>query len=702
MLIVYRILFFAILFGLVDVQFGFALPEGGALIAGEATITEINAQSLVIGQTTNRAIINWNQFNIAANEQVQFVQPTSYAVALNRIIGGNGSEIMGSLSANGHIFLINPHGIVFGKNAAIDAAGLIATTFDIKNNDFLAGSNAFQINNTGSGFIMNEGKIKVHDGGFVFFIAPSVSNDGFISANGGQVILSARGAADPFSLMVNQSGIIEAKSLVNQGGVIRLIASDPVLNAGKVGAAIHLGEVHGETGRIVQSGRLDVSSAQVGAGASEVTLSGRTVDVSGTILAQGGQGEGGQVLITSSHQTNFTKDALIDTSGVGSGDGGNVVIWSDRHTNFEGTILARGGERRGNGGAIEVSGFEQLHFDGTVNASAPNGLSGSLLLDPKNIVVASGGSNIIPAFGDNAAGTSTISATAITNVTNGGTGVILQASNDIIVNENISIQNPNGNGGALNLQAGRSIQIRANILSVNGHIRLTADQMMLGEGTINAGTGRVTLEPYAQNRDIYFEEGDFSDRLSLSNTELNTITTTGVLQIGNDSVNAISMAAPINTNNVKTMTLIAGLGGISQTAPIIEENLRIQSDGPVTLTNLQNRIGTIAANVTKEGTPFSLTSITTPVRGTVDSVTGITTEGGDVKIISWADLVENASSQFPLSQFRPEGVSVFMDSQGLLSDLRLDILTDRFVMIPKSPCMAKMEEDEEPVSMNGC
>jgi hypothetical protein len=171
---------------------------------------------------------------------------------------------------------------------------------------------------------------------------------------------------------------------------------------------------------------------------------------------------------------------------------------------------------------------------------------------------------------------------------------------------------------------------------LGSEVILRADQMALAGGTINAGAGRVTLEPNAVSRPIHFEMPDSLGRLSLSDAELDTITTTGTLQIGNNTVGAISINVPIDTQNVSTLTLIAGQDGISQTAPIIEENLRIESAGPVVLT-AQNDVGALAANVMNDGA-FTFTDIESLRFDRVDGVTGIKTRSGMVHLASRIDL----------------------------------------------------------------
>src|SRR5579859_6593334 len=116
-----------------------ANPTGGQVVAGQANIATKNSNSLLITQASQSAIINWQQFNIGSGQYVQFLQPSSSSVVLNRVVGGNASSILGNLSANGQVFLVNPNGIFFGKGASLDVQGIVASTLDIANGDFMSG-----------------------------------------------------------------------------------------------------------------------------------------------------------------------------------------------------------------------------------------------------------------------------------------------------------------------------------------------------------------------------------------------------------------------------------------------------------------------------------------------------------------------------------------------------------------------------------
>ena len=167
-------------------------PEGGSVVGGAATIQGQGGPAVTVNQSSPSAIINWNTFNIGAKESVNFNQPSSSSVALNRVTGGLGpSQILGTLTANGRIFLINRDGILFGKGAVINTAGFLATTNDIKNEDFMAGRMNFNIPGRPDASIVNRGRITATSGGFAALVAPGVRNSGTITAELGTVALAS-------------------------------------------------------------------------------------------------------------------------------------------------------------------------------------------------------------------------------------------------------------------------------------------------------------------------------------------------------------------------------------------------------------------------------------------------------------------------------------------------------------------------------
>lgn len=178
---------------LAPIPMALANPIGGNVVAGQATITGQGTANVTILQGSQRAIINWQQFNIAPNEVTQFIQPNVNAIALNRIFDQNPSRIFGSLRANGTVILLNRNGILFGPNAQVNVGGLIASSLNMSNANFLAGHYLFE----GAGIegpVTNMGSITgSHDG--VYLLAPNVTNSGIITSPQGNIVMAAGATA---------------------------------------------------------------------------------------------------------------------------------------------------------------------------------------------------------------------------------------------------------------------------------------------------------------------------------------------------------------------------------------------------------------------------------------------------------------------------------------------------------------------------
>jgi filamentous hemagglutinin family protein len=321
-------------------------PEGGTVVGGAATISGQGGAAVVVNQSSSHAIINWHTFNIGTGQSVTFNQPGSSSVALNRVTGGLGpSEILGTLTANGRVFVINRDGVLFGPGAVINTAGFLATTSDIKNSDFMAGRYIFNIPGRPDASIVNLGKITATSGGFAALVAPGVRNSGTITATLGTVTL---GAANSFTLdlygdrlitlAVNDqiaSKVIDVatglplKSLITNDGKIRanggrveLTAAaarhvvDSVINTSGVIKANSIGK---HNGMIVLSA---ATGSSKGAGAPT-----QTIKVSGTLSAAGKKNgtTGGTILVTG-EDIQFV-NAVVDASG--SAGGGKVLIGGD-------------------------------------------------------------------------------------------------------------------------------------------------------------------------------------------------------------------------------------------------------------------------------------------------------------------------------------------------------------------------------------
>ncbi|MFA9373197.1 MAG: filamentous hemagglutinin N-terminal domain-containing protein [Poseidonibacter sp.] len=152
----------------------FAAPSGGVVTSGSANISSSGNTTNII-QNTGNVTINWNKFNIASNETVNFKQPNVNSIALNRVIGNEKSIINGALNANGQVWILNSNGVLFGKNAKINTAGLLATTKNLSDEDFNAGNYNFKGNSTES--VINLGEIDISDSGYATLLANTVSNE---------------------------------------------------------------------------------------------------------------------------------------------------------------------------------------------------------------------------------------------------------------------------------------------------------------------------------------------------------------------------------------------------------------------------------------------------------------------------------------------------------------------------------------------
>src|SRR3979490_654699 len=149
----------AVLAGLLFAGPAAALPQGGEVVSGKATISQVNTSTLQIQQFSPTVIINWKGFSVGANELVRFLQPGAMAVAVNRVVGGGASIILGQITANGRIILNNPSGISFGAGSLVNVGGLVATTLNMKDFDPVTGRYIFQQGPGSLGTIINQGTL---------------------------------------------------------------------------------------------------------------------------------------------------------------------------------------------------------------------------------------------------------------------------------------------------------------------------------------------------------------------------------------------------------------------------------------------------------------------------------------------------------------------------------------------------------------
>jgi len=496
-----------------------ANPVGPTVVNGQVTFNS-NGQQLTIANTPG-SIINWQGFSIGVGELTRFIQQSASSAVLNRVVGIDPSVILGALQSNGRVFLINPNGILFGAGSQINVAGLVASTLNLSDADFLAGKLNFTAT-TGAGSVVNQGAITTPGGGQVYLIAPDVQNSGVITSPQGEIILAAG-----HSVELVDAGTPNLQVEVTASDEQALNLGQIIADSGKIGIYAGLiknsgtlqanGVVIGQNGEIllkaVNTTTLDSGSkiTATGAQGGTVEVLGNTVDVkSGATVDVSGQNGGGTILVGGDEHganpdvqnaqfTTVESGASLIADATGNGDGGKVIVWSDDTTKFDGFISARGGPDGGNGGFAEVSGEQDLYLTGHADLRAPHGQAGTLLLDPGTVTIIDGAEgDLANTFSDSYINFQ-LGFSELTITTSSGTTGAL----DINFNSNVNINWSSGT--TLEFDSGNNINHAGSITSTDGGegagtLILNAGGALNLAGTINSagtvelasGTGNLT------------------------------------------------------------------------------------------------------------------------------------------------------------------------------------------------------------------
>ncbi|NYT40295.1 filamentous hemagglutinin N-terminal domain-containing protein [Sphingomonas sp. R-74633] len=290
-----------------------ALPTGGSVVAGSASIGTPTPSSMTVNQSTDRAVINWNSFDIGSAASVTFVQPSTTSIAVNRVTGGGDpSQIAGQLNANGRVAILNPNGVLFAGTANVNVGSLIASTGDIDTAAFMGGGNLDITGATGGEIVVN-GNINITAGnlGLAAFVAPTVRNSGVITATAGRVQL---GAGTAFTLDLAGDGLLSigvpaSSALVQNNGQIFAEGGRIQMSAKTAGTAVD---------NLVNTGTLSVDSATLDNGVIVLEAMGGTANLSGTLAATDRNSISRNILISS--------DQGVNISGNLSGASGTVNI----------------------------------------------------------------------------------------------------------------------------------------------------------------------------------------------------------------------------------------------------------------------------------------------------------------------------------------------------------------------------------------
>jgi filamentous hemagglutinin family protein len=384
-------------------------------MSGSAVFQQVDDKNLHI-TASDRAIIHWNEFSIQAGEATKFIQPHAQAAVLNRVIGGSVSHLMGTLEANGRVYLINPTGVIIGKDSVINTASFLASTLDVLDGQFLA-NKELTFKGDSKSFLINYGKITAWDGD-VILMSYQIDNQGDIQAPNGTVALGAgqeillkpegermfvhlkaasekegvgidhsgriealraelKADGNPYAMAINHRGETDAVSVANINGEVFLMAEE--------GAVSVLGAITAESGDVRLLGDQVILRDE-----AKIDVSGEN---GGGAVLVGGDYQGKNPDILNASLSFIDSGVTIRADALDNGTGGKVIVWGEVGTAFHGEISARGGPNGGDGGFVELSSKGRLEVDpnGAVTTIAPLGKTGTLLFDP--CVVTIGGAD---------------------------------------------------------------------------------------------------------------------------------------------------------------------------------------------------------------------------------------------------------------------------------------------------------------------
>ena len=382
-------------------------PDGGNVVGGTGSIHQ-GGNVTTVHQNSQRLAIDWQNFDLAIDERVDFIQPSHSSVALNRILSNRGSEINGSINANGHVFLINPNGVVFGENAQINVGGLLASGLSIDADDFMNGEFVFESLLDTDGAVVSSGTLSAATGGSISLLGRTVENNGLIRADLGRINLASGNEAivsfdgGLLNVKVTEAvlqddlgldpGVLNSGDLYSEGGQVLLTGAasrnvfTQALNTGESQARSIVVDDSGvitlsaSGSNVVNTGRITTSSENDG---GQIALLGENITHSGEIDASVIQGNAGEVELHSISTTEVIDTGLITATATEQGEGGSVNILGSRvglldsaninasGADAGGEILIGGGQT-GNNHFVPNAEFIFLSDESNVQADALN------------------------------------------------------------------------------------------------------------------------------------------------------------------------------------------------------------------------------------------------------------------------------------------------------------------------------------------
>ena len=457
-----------------------AMPQQGTFVAGTGSIGATANGALTMTQTSARGVVDWRSFSIGANGSVTI--DNGAGATLNRVTGGDLSRIDGLLKATGSVYLINPNGIVVGRDGRVVTGGsFVASTRDIANRAFMAGG-AMIASGTGAGNVVNQGSIVARDGDVVL-IGRSVSNEGAIDAPKGTATLAAANSV-LLSTVGGPAGIYVAPDTGADGSVTqsgRIAAAAAALKAAG-------GDIYTLAGN--RSGLIAATGTATIDGQVWLTAPGGQVAVAGTVTATNHDGSGGGI-VANGHTVALGSTAALTAGGT---RGGTILIGvsnvgggdlAERTSIADGASITAGGPA--GGGLIETSG----HHVAIGAASIVAGHGGSWRVDPVDLTIDAAAAGTIAASLD--AGTDVLEQTTAGG--SSGAGTTASGNGDITVAAPISWTG----SGTLTLDAYHDLVLNAAVsggggfVGTAGHAITTGAPVVANSVSLTAGSGALTL-----------------------------------------------------------------------------------------------------------------------------------------------------------------------------------------------------------------
>lgn len=442
----------------------YAMPQGEVIRSGKGEITRQD-KDMTVNQDSKRLAIDWSGFDIANDERVTFRQPDKDSVALNRVVGDAASVIDGTLSGNGHVYVINPNGVLFGKNASVDVGSLVASTARISDSDMTNFANAdgitMAIPEDSSAKVINAGTIRA-EGGLVVLHAAEVENSGTITNPEGTTALAA---ARNLSLSADTAGKINFT-------VDGALAKAKALNSGMLKA---------DGGYLVMTARSagDVMSTVVN---NTGTMEAKTLR----------QNEKSEILLDGGDNGIVELNGTLDASGMEAGQSAGSIkaIGAETHVEDGATLHAIGAV---DGGLIETSGdYLEIGDNVDIDAAGKTGKAGEWLLDPTEVIINDTGTGTVTG-GSNAytSGTTYLKTSTIADILKNN-NVTIQATDSTYHNADITLASALNVGATtpgsntLTLEAEESININADIHATAAlNVVLNADTNGDDKGGVN-------------------------------------------------------------------------------------------------------------------------------------------------------------------------------------------------------------------------